>query len=237
MVVIVLGFEALDVFFYAYTCGDGKGSDVILSVFCFSDEVRKAVIGLARGFLPLLPQEMKGSSRFGIRCIFVNSDRLIANVAGWEEPENGFRLQPFFVDDLPKHASGVIVELLCFHSNDLVLENGREFTLELPAGEKRSPVNEFSEVFQAVVIKYRDAQLFGGYSRSPCPVGFKPVGSGFIQGKVFFVGLPVATQLAYAVVIFADVQHVIAALAFVFIQKITDYGHTTGGIQYMDYRA
>src|SRR5206468_12946050 len=114
------------------------GQRVPCSVFrelLWSDEVGKAVVGLAGPFVHLLAQEMEGGQDLAAVFVGVKLD-IVADWVGGEEPIDRASEEEVFADDFIQQLLRVLEEFLGFRS----FQNRRIAPAQFPRVEEGGPV-------------------------------------------------------------------------------------------------
>ena len=129
-------------FLDAVTGGHGEAAAVVdEAAFPWSDVVAERVVELVARLLHLLAQRVEFRDHLGAPRVRVHLDVVAHGVAG---PNAQDALCPvaLLLHDSGEHRLGVAEEAGSLLTDDRVLEDVREATVELPGAEKGTPVDE-----------------------------------------------------------------------------------------------
>ena len=95
---------------------------------------------MALGLRTLLPQVDEAVPHARAILVGINEHVVVVVRVRRMKPDDGTGCQPLFVNDPVEHRGRVCIQRACRFAHDGVVENLREFPVELPRVEERHPV-------------------------------------------------------------------------------------------------
>ncbi|CAM2147891.1 NAD-specific glutamate dehydrogenase [Paraburkholderia tropica] len=211
-VVVVILLELRFLHVHANARGDREHADVVgLARVLRSDEVGETAVrahhAVHHRTHRLLAQIAPRHRDFRARVVGVDLDVVVVDGVRGQERDHAVRLQPAALDQAREHRPGVGGHLARRLADDLVVEDLRIRTGQIPGLEERAPVDVLRQLVQVVVLEHAAADELRLHGFEAGPVDLRLVGArGFERDHR--LRLLVGVLLANAVVIgleFVDV--------------------------------
>ena len=112
---------------------------------CGRDIIGERLVGIAfafdDGFFIELTAGIPAQQLCGFAFIFKQHNRIVIHRVGWVQTKCAFGGQPSLIHNAFEHVFGITEDAARFNTDDLIVQNGRERTSQVPYLEERPPVD------------------------------------------------------------------------------------------------
>ena len=134
----------------------------------------------------------------------VQQVNILANTVGWPEADDGFRVEPMFLDDAREHGLRIVEQLASRFTLFRVVEDRRIAAAHFPGLEKRRPIDigdEFTDVRGTQTPLSENKRTRGLIIY---PIGLECIGARLGQRQPLLVGLGTPVRIRHFAVFGPD---------------------------------
>src|SRR5690554_538428 len=235
VVVIARFLVALCQLLDTMTGGYRKATDPVrFAALPGSDKVGQAVAGTIAILGGLLANVVQPLHHLGTRLVGIYLNDIVVDTVGRPQADDATRLDALFVDQLAQHLLGVGKQIACRLADHFIFKNARVLAAQLPAHEKRGPVDPLEQFFQIVVIKDMQSGHGGLWRCITGPINGQLALARLGIAQIGRLGTPLGITHPHLLILGIDLCDVLELRAG--REQFTYHAYRTGGVSHVDHR-
>ena len=201
--IIVTGFfKTLGDVIFAMPRGDGKTANIISRAACRRHEIGQREIRPPAAVLHLLAKRVEPRSFFCAAFIFIHNN-VIAVARRRPKADHRARGEPFLRNHVVEHVLSVGKQAGCRRAHHIIGQNGRIGSVQIPALEKRRPVNIVAQFRQIIIVEHFRAGK-RRRDRRVCNLRRKRIGPRISQRAALCIGPSARMRFGHGFIIAAN---------------------------------